>query len=225
MSTRWARVARGLLAAGFATLVAACFHTAAGGSAPSALALSLSLSFSGIFCVALAGKRLSLWRQAASVVSSQLLYHALFSLGQAGIVGTASGGADVDAAGLGAHGAHALDLGLASVSAAIPSGVASPQLHGVIGMFGDGPAMWAGHAAAALVTIALLRHGEKTFWGMYRTALLHLGQFFDRVFTALAPRTRLVHRSLNSHVSALHDLNVRRGSLGLRGPPVDFVCA
>jgi hypothetical protein len=226
MSSRWARVARGLLAAGFATLVAAVFHTASGGAAPSVLALSLSLAFSGIFCVALAGKRLSLWRQSASVVLSQLLFHALFGLGQ-GSLGSAGHGSAIGAAAenLGVHGAHAMDLGLSSSSAAGAAYASSPDLHAAIGMFGDGPAMWAGHAAAAIVTIVLLRHGEKTFWGLYRIALLHVGQFFDRVFTAPAPPTRLPHRISGTDVDAPHDLDVQRGSLGLRGPPISIASA
>lgn len=227
MSSRWARVARGLLAAGFATLVAAVFHTASGGAAPSVLALSLSLAFSGIFCVALAGKRLSLWRQSASVVLSQLLFHALFCLGQGSLGSAGYGSTAIGAAAenLGVHGAHAMDLGLASASAAVAADASSPDLHAAIGMFGDGPAMWAGHATAAIVTIVLLRHGEKTFWGLYRIALLHVGQFFDRVFTAPAPLTRLPYRISGTDVDAPHDLDVQRGSLGLRGPPISIASA
>lgn len=218
MSTRWARVSRGLLAAGFATMVAALFHSASGGNAPSALALSLSLAFSGIFCVALAGKRLSLWRLTASVAVSQLLFHALFSLGQGGgavLSGGLSGGA--------VHGAHALHAGLGSVVAGGAAGTASvgisPSVHGTVGMLGDTPAMWAGHAAAALVTIVLLRHGEKTFWGVCQTALLYLGQFFDRVPTAPAPLVRLAHPGSGTDVPSMRDRAVQSGTLGLRGPP------
>ena len=46
MSTRWTRVARGTLAAGLSTFVAAFSHAAAGGSAPSIAALSLAIAFS-----------------------------------------------------------------------------------------------------------------------------------------------------------------------------------
>src|SRR3954469_11517812 len=62
MSSRGARVARGLAAAGFATYIAALFHVAGGGLPPSMLALTLSLTFSGLACIALAGRRSSWWR-------------------------------------------------------------------------------------------------------------------------------------------------------------------
>ena len=55
MSSRGARVVRGFVAAGVATLVAALFHMAGGGQAPSALALTLSLVFSSLSSIALVG--------------------------------------------------------------------------------------------------------------------------------------------------------------------------
>lgn len=79
MDSRWARVARGWTAAGFATLAAAVSHTLAGGIAPSLFGMLVSVVISASVCTVLAGRTLSWWRLAASVALSQLLFHWLFS--------------------------------------------------------------------------------------------------------------------------------------------------
>src|SRR3954469_12729041 len=97
MSSRGVRVARGLAAAGFATFVAALFHVAGGGLPPSALAVTVSLTFSGLACIALAGKHSSWWRLIASVAVSQFLFHALFVLSPSGHFAGAAGHLHADA--------------------------------------------------------------------------------------------------------------------------------
>lgn len=79
MDSRWARVARGWSAAGFATLVAAVSHTLAGGQAPSAFGVVVSLVLSATACTLLAGRTVSLTRLTISIGLSQILFHALFS--------------------------------------------------------------------------------------------------------------------------------------------------
>lgn len=79
MTSRWARVARGHGAAGFATLIAALSHTVVGGSAPSAFALATTVMIGGAICTLLAGRSLTLWRLVLSVAASQALFHGLFS--------------------------------------------------------------------------------------------------------------------------------------------------
>ena len=79
MHTRAARVARGLVAAGFATFVAAFSHTVAGGTAPSAFGVLACLVLASAASVLLAGRTFSAWRLAASVALSQALFHGLFS--------------------------------------------------------------------------------------------------------------------------------------------------
>lgn len=79
MDSRWARVARGLAAAAFATFVAAFSHVVAGGSAPGIFGIAASLVISSMLCTVLTARALSLWRLTASVALSQLLFHALFS--------------------------------------------------------------------------------------------------------------------------------------------------
>lgn len=79
MDSRWGRVARGWTAAGFATIVAAVSHTLGGGVPPTVFAVLVSVTISGMACTLLAGRTLSLWRLAASVALSQVLFHTLFS--------------------------------------------------------------------------------------------------------------------------------------------------
>jgi hypothetical protein len=79
MASRWARVARALLAAVFSTLVAAGSHVIAGGSVSGA-GLAIAMVFSALVCIALTGKRLSRVRLAASVGISQFAFHSVFGL-------------------------------------------------------------------------------------------------------------------------------------------------
>ncbi|MCU1440582.1 MAG: hypothetical protein JWP85_1579 [Rhodoglobus sp.] len=79
MDSRWARLARGFTAAGFATFVAAFSHAVAGGAAPSAFGILASFVLSASVCTILAGRTLSLVRLTASVAVSQALFHGLFS--------------------------------------------------------------------------------------------------------------------------------------------------
>ena len=79
MDSRWARVARGTVAAAFATFVAAFSHTLAGGATPAPFGLAVSLVISAMICTTLAGRTVSLLRLAASVAASQILFHSLFS--------------------------------------------------------------------------------------------------------------------------------------------------
>jgi len=79
MDSRWARVARGITAAGFATFVAAFSHWISGGIAPSWFGVGVSLIISVMVCTVFTGRTLSLWRLAISIGLSQFLFHALFS--------------------------------------------------------------------------------------------------------------------------------------------------
>ena len=140
MTTRWARLARGWLAAIGATFAAAFSHVVAGGGHPPFFAVALSLAFAGLACTVLAGRRFSRTRLALSVFASQFLYHALFSV--FGESSTASAG----------------------------SHSASGHLHGVVlhpssttGLTGGpewDPAMLAAHAVAAIATLTLMLYGE-----------------------------------------------------------------
>ena len=78
---RGTRVARGTVAASVATFVALLSHVTAGGTVPGAFGIVVPLALSFVVCVALAGRRLSVWRLGAAVTLSQILFHALFVLG------------------------------------------------------------------------------------------------------------------------------------------------
>ncbi|WP_426517688.1 hypothetical protein ACPPVQ_00940 [Diaminobutyricibacter sp. McL0618] len=201
MATRWARVVRGLVAATLATFVAALFHVAGGGTAPSGLAITLSLTFSALAALALTGRRASTWRLAASVVVSQTLFHALFSLG-------AGGTRFVSADGM-AH-VHAGSHLIAMAGQHMQSSSVIP----------DSPMMWLSHASAALVTIVALRFGEQAFWGLFETARMQLGRVVRHVVVPVADvfTPEPVHGESGALV--LRDLGILIGRMRHRGPPL-----
>ncbi len=168
MTSRHARVMRAMLAAGFATFMAVLSHSVAAAGAPGALAVVLSVVFSVLVCLALTGRRLSLWRLSIAVIASQAIYHGLFTLfgtPSAGAVGVAgrSGGlfAPHDHAAMMAQ-IHALSRG---AQAASPELVAAGW-------------MLVAHALAAVTTIAVLRYFERAFWGIVEGTRLQLRALF-----------------------------------------------
>lgn len=194
MTTRWARVARGFVAAVISLFVAAVSHILPGGNVPGALALLACLILSTLVCIALSGKRLSLFRLGTAVVASQFLFHSLFSLSAPS---TAAGSASPIHPGhvheqfivLGTSGAASIDAG-----------------------------MWLAHAGAAVVTIVALRYGELAFWSLFTVARLWIGALFGAMTTprpvevpvVAAPRER----------SALpHERILPLSPLRHRGPP------
>jgi hypothetical protein len=204
MSSRWARFARGWLAALFSTLVASASHTLAGGHAPSALSVVLALAFAGIVCVALTGRTISPLRLTAAVALSQAAFHAMFST-----IGTAAASSGDVGAGAHVHGTSA-----ALLESALPAGQSA--MHHQNGW------MWLGHAVAAVLTIVALRYGEAAFWRMRGIALLLV-----RTVLAAVPVVPLLPRTPRRAVVAGHLFVPRcieylRLSLGLRGPPVSF---
>jgi hypothetical protein len=201
VTTRWARFARGWLAALFSTLVAAASHTLAGGDSPAPLALVVALAFAGVTCVALTGKAISLPRLSVSVALSQLAFHTLFST-----IATAPSAATP--AQPHAHG-QATPLLVDTVAASA-------------GHHTDGW-MWLGHGIAAVLTVVALRYGEGAFWRLRSIARL----FVRTVFAALPvliPRLPGVRRPVESgHLFVPRFCAFVRSSLGLRGPPAGAV--
>ncbi|RNE67357.1 hypothetical protein EEJ31_00865 [Cryobacterium tepidiphilum] len=174
MTTRWSRFFRGWAAAAFATFVAALSHTFAGGGAPGALAIVVSLAFAGIICIGMTGPAQSLWRTSVAVGASQLVFHGLFLL--TGASGTAATTL-VQRAPDGAH-HHA-----AAVSVVTSAPMAPGSVHGGLGSDG----MIAAHAAAAIVTILALRHGESAIQRLLATARLAIRILLPRLAGAIAP--------------------------------------
>ena len=220
MTTRWARFARGWIAALFSTFVAALSHTLGGGSGPGIVPVALSLAFAGIVCIGLAGRTLSLWRVSLSVLASQLIFHGLFSLG-------GSGGAlatpvsaphahypvavPVDSALLGAAGSG--HLGSSAMMGAMPGAMAGGPA--------DGVAMWLAHLAAAVVTILALRFGERAFWGLLENARLVIRALFAQHALVLPPRSP--RRTVTTaRVFTPRDLSVLLSTMRHRGPPVSL---
>ena len=188
MHSRWARVARGMTAAAFATFVAAFSHTIAGGDAPSAFALVVTFVISLALCTMLTGRRLSPWRLAISVGASQFLFHGLFS---------------------------ALGAPVATVHnmASMAMDAAAPAHHNT-------PAMWLGHALAAVITIVALRYAGSAFWGVAESARLLIARLVSRVAVA-----GQVPRRAAEPVAAPwlpRDLTLLLSSMRHRGPPMEL---
>jgi hypothetical protein len=136
MNSRATRLARGWVVGVFATALAALSHALAGGGTPSGLALVVGIVFGGMLGTFALSARPSLPRLAIAVGGSQFAFHLAFStLGAAAPVASDH-----------AHGMSELVM------------PAAGHAHT------DSPAMWLSHAAAGLVTIALLRGAERAAW-------------------------------------------------------------
>jgi len=190
MNPRAIRTLRGLAAGGVATIVAAASHGLGGGGLPGVAGLALALAFSVIVSIALAGRRLSLVRLAASVAISQLGFHLVFStLGGAGEV-IVSGG----------------HHGVVRVSTAAEAlGHASPL-------------MWLAHAVAAAVTVAALVRGERAISAIIDTTRMLLTALFSPRVTVAAP-VALTHRPTSAPSIAPRSARDLVAAGGLRGPP------
>ncbi|MCY7404831.1 MAG: hypothetical protein LH475_09435 [Cryobacterium sp.] len=208
MTTRWARFARGWIVALFSTFVAALSHALGGASAPSLLAVVMSLAFAGMVCVTLAGRTLSFWRGVASVLISQFIFHGLFSLG-------ASGGA-LSSEAIAASGTHQHEVLPGLINAAL----VPPAPHGGH----DGTAMWLAHLGAAIVTVLALRFGERAFWGLVDNLHLGIRTLFRsaRCRVSVAAPLRIAH---DAPVRTPRDLALVLSPMRHRGPPAAALVA
>ena len=209
MTARGVRFVRGWAAAFVATFIAALSHVFAGGPAPETSVLVLSVALSGLACTALAGRVLSLWRLSTAVVVSQGLFHGLFSLGSA----SSAAGTAVPTTGHAGHAAHA-------VAAASGSGLTGTGIGtGVMVMDHASPLMWAGHALAALATIAVLRHGEVTAVRLITAIGLRVVAFLP-VFLPLAVESGAPVIPADWPVRPLRNLGAPLLVMRHRGPPL-----
>jgi hypothetical protein len=207
IAPRVQRVIRGLAASTTATFVAALFHEAGGGAAPSWGVVAFGLALASLAAIALAGARTALWRLTAAVAISQLLFHGLFTA--AGDAAGAALPADPHA-GMAGHGALPLEIpGLAATGA--PAGLDAGML--------------LSHGAALVVTVLALRHGEAALRLLVAASSL-------RVVLALAipflrPERRRGTALARAHRAPrpLRDLRARIGRLRHRGPPCAAVVA
>lgn len=191
--TRWARVARGTIAATVSLFIAAFSHWLAGGSLPGVAGFALCLVFSVLACVALVGRRMPRTRLAASIVASQAMYHGVFaSLGSSTIPTAPALG-------------HVHD-------APIEFGAVAPHLHA-------SNEMLLAHAFAAVVTFVILAFGERSIAataGLARSLARSLFPFtLDASFVgAPATLTPTGHR-----IVLLALRRVDHSGLRHRGPP------
>jgi len=168
MTERWARVARGTAAAAFATFAAALSHTIGGAAAPSAFVLLVGGTFAVLVCVLLAGRRITALGVVASVLVSQLGYHALFTLVPSTVSATVASGGATGPADWHRHGVVELASG----------GVTTAHSHG-------DTTMWAAHLVAAVATIAAILFAE-------RATLAALAALTVRILARRAAPTHLV---------------------------------
>jgi hypothetical protein len=196
MTTRWARFARGWIAAAVSVFVALCSHVLAGGQPPSPVAVVLCLAFAGMTCIALTGRSLSISRLAISVVVSQLLFHGAFSL----LAGTTASEAPAAAVPAMTMAPHSL-----SFAPVVDSGMSMPAW------------MWAAHAIAAVLTITALRFGERAFWHCIDLAIP-----FVRLLLQGVPNTveQLAPRAVPTLIELLPKrLDAMLATVRHRGPP------
>lgn len=196
--TRSARALRAVGAASISTFVALFSHVAAGGTVPGFAGIAVPLALAVLFCLPLAGRRLSVVRLGLSVVVSQTLFHTLFVLGASGPASSAPSGG---------HAAHGAQF--------IPTAGVAPA----VSSFYE-PVMWIGHLVAAIVTITALHHGERV---IERIAALR-----DRIWAAMYPAVVVLEpvsaaRRVRVVMSALPFVARRRREddvAPLRGPPL-----
>ena len=207
MSTRWARVARGFIAALFSTFVAVCSHILAGGSAPSLVGLALCLAFSTVLCTLLAGTSLSLLRLSASVALSQFAFHGAFSLLTDAAPGSTPTMPSMDP--------HYGGEMIVHIDALSPTTTAT--------MTTDAQ-MWLCHAVAAIVTIVAFRFGELAFWGLIELTRLCISGLCITRLVATAPPIQAT-ASVPPNVVAAERAQLPRtveqviSALRHRGPP------
>lgn len=197
MTTRWARFARGWIAAVVSILLAAFWHAIAGGTLPGAAGILLCVAFSVVVCVLLAGKTLSLTRLSIAVGASQFMFHALF-------------GMLTDAP-------AAASAALQHTGAMVMNSAQLPAPTHVMVMNAD-PRMWAGHAVAAVLTIVALNFGERAFWGLADLAALSVTRLRRVLLVPVAfpARPRPV---VSAGATATRHLVVLFSSDRHRGPP------
>lgn len=216
-----ARLVRGTLAAAVSTLAASASHGMADGAALFTLGTLVALCLATPFCVALAGRELSLRRLSVAVILSQTAFHGLFRL-----LGHAPHAA---------HGAHGASHGGHSAHAAAAAG-AHPSLHAGHGgsiplpeaasgamehhslLFDGSVTMALSHLVAALATIAVLRQGERALALVWRLLALVLPALpvAPRAVVVGARPTRPAHFS----PQPLTDLGLVLSGVGRRAPPL-----
>ena len=198
MISRWARVAQGAAIASFATFVAALSHTVGGGTPPGLLAVVLSMAFSTLLCLTVAGGRLTLVRTVIAVAATQFALHALYSV---------QGAAPRAAPGSMSHHHEALDW---SSSTSTPASFDPPML--------------ISHLVAVAVTVVAIRHGERALRATLRAIRLLVASVLPRIPQIDGPWLRRPRPAV-THAPRSSTRLIVLSSMRHRGPPVEFAAA
>ncbi|WP_424346623.1 hypothetical protein [Kocuria sp. CH-021] len=201
MSPRARRLARGWAGASVATSAAVLSHAAAGGQAPPAVLVLLSLALSGPLCMALAGRVLSRSSLLLGVLLSQSVLHTLFA---------ASGGVST-VAHAAQHSAH--HGGAAGSPGAGPALVLEVQSHAEHG----GAVMVVAHVLAALAAYVLMRHGEVAAVVLLEALRLRVRRLRQALTAPVVVARPRAVRAGRPHV--LTDQSLLRPVRSHRGPP------
>lgn len=195
--SRAVRTARGAFGALAATLLAAASHAAAGGNVTPIAVIATSM-FALPLCVLLAGKIGSLWRLSLAVIVAQFVYHWSFSG-----LGLATSVSDLSGEPVSPHAAH---LGMLPPALFMPEATTA---------YSADVWMWAAHALAAILTIALMHRGE--------CAVMHLVQVLRRAVPVRVPTlVRLPERRAILEIFAALPSRAERvflSAISYRGPP------
>ncbi|NHU85059.1 hypothetical protein GWK18_05525 [Kocuria sp. JC486] len=234
MTDRALRLLRGWIAAFTATTAAVLAHTVAGGQWPSAMLMLLCICVSAPLCMLLAGVRIPLIGLSLAVGVSQALFHGLLALsggyvtavdrtGHAGhLHSDASVGPDLVLVPAATDGAAPM-MSHAGHTGATLSDSALSSASGLHGLAAGGTGMLAMHLAAAVLTVLVLRHGEKGVLAVLAALLVRAAQL---VLAAVIPpaTARPWKPGFIAPVPA-RVLSLVRSGLRYRGPPMTVALA
>ena len=198
MTSRWARVAQGAAIASFATFVAALSHTVGGGTPPGLLPVVLSMAFSTLLCLTVAGGRLTLTRTVVAVTATQFALHALYSV---------HGAAPSAAPGSLGHHHGAVDV---SSTASSPVSYDAPML--------------ISHLVAVVATVVAIRYGERALRATLRAIRVAVASVLPKV-PRLAGRWQRRPRPAVARAPRASARLIVLSSMRHRGPPVGFAAA
>lgn len=209
MTHRGSRLARGWIAAFFATFAAAGSHVIGGGEHPPFVLILLTLALAAPICVALAGRLLSIGRLVFAVLASQSLFHLIFSM--------ASGSPSSMPVSALTSGHHAgMEAGL--LTGVTPSSSLQSAAHGMMHAGTHDAGMWLGHCAAALLTIVFLRHAESSCIQLLTAIRLRVSLILSAILPKVDAPRQIVPPSAN-HQQALTALRIPLPVRHHRGPP------
>lgn len=187
---RTAQALRGIVAAVASTSIALLAHVLAGGTLPATTGVVATSALALVACLALAPLRHSRARLSLSVVASQLLFHALFTLGAPGPP------APVEQHHAASHAHHAAHGSAAPGPDAITA-AADAVAHASHGAL----TMALAHVLAGAVTYVALRRGEAALDRLSSVAVALAARLLPPAASAQLPPVR-PHRALASDAGA-----------------------